>query len=79
MMKKSKIFYIAMAIVIVVTTLSGMCNNGKSIKRIIYGDSNDTYMDLYNSMMYEKEPYQNKVIYPPLANVFYYMISEFIP
>mgnify|MGYP003292667092 FL=1 len=68
-----------MVTVITITALSSIYNHGKSIGRILFGDSNDTYMDFYNSMMYKKEPYQNKVIYPPLANVIYYIISEFIP
>jgi hypothetical protein len=36
-------------------------------------------MDFFNSLMFEDKPYENKVIYPPLANLFYYFASSFIP
>ena len=78
-MNKKKIFYITIAIIIIITAIAGIITKGKAIKRMLFTDSNDSYMDFYNSMMYRKEPYDKKVIYPPLANIFYYLISEFIP
>ena len=68
-----------MSFVIVLTIISSIVTNGKSVNRILFYDKNDTYMDFFNSLMYENKPYESKVIYPPLANTFYYIASEFIP
>lgn len=36
-------------------------------------------MDFFNSMMYERHPYESKVIYPPIANLIYYFFYLFVP
>lgn len=68
-----------MSFVIVFTIISSIVTNGKSVNKILFYDSNDTYMDFFNSLMNAKNPYDNNKIYPPISYVFYYIQSKFIP
>ena len=68
-----------MSFILFFTVISSIITYGKSVKKILFYDTNDTYMDFFNNLMYEDKPYENKVIYPPLANAFYYFASSFVP
>lgn len=57
----------------------GIFSHGELFLRSFHNDSNDTFMDFFNSLQYERHPYESKVIYPPLANLFYYIMHAFIP
>ncbi len=76
---KKRYFYFIMSIFVILVIISSNYTNGKSVTRIFVSDPNDTYMDFYNCLMYQDKPYENKVIYPPLPNLFYYIVSENIP
>ena len=76
---KKYYFYSILSIIIILLTISSYYTNGKSVTRIFVSDPNDTYMDFYNCLVYQDKPYENKVIYPPLPNLFYYIVSENIP
>lgn len=53
---------------------------GSLINSIFFKDSSDTYMDFYNSVYdaANKRPYENRVIYPPICNLIYYICSRFV-
>ncbi len=78
-LNKKQLFYSIISLIVILVMISSIYTNGKTIKRIFVKDPNDTYMDFFNCMMYENKPYENKVIYPPLPNVFYYIVSKTIP
>lgn len=64
---------------ILIFLVCGAASHGELFLRSFFNDSNDTFMDFFNSLQYELHPYENKVIYPPLANLFYYIVHAFIP
>lgn len=57
--------------------IGALCKN-LSMLNFFHSHPNDTWMDFYNSMMYENTPYEMKVIYPPLINLFYYIWHFFV-
>ncbi len=75
-----KIIFIAcMWIGIIFFLCCGIASHGELLLRSFHNDSNDTFMDFFNSLQYERHPYEAKVIYPPLANLFYYIMHAFVP
>lgn len=73
------IFLITMWIGIVLFFLLGLASHGAHVLSSLHNFTNDTFMDFFNSIQYERHPYEAKVIYPPLANTFYYLIHALIP
>ena len=67
-----------MSIFIIVFFIMNL-NDNIGLKKILYNDTNDTYMDFYNSLIGKNNPYDKQLIYPPLASTFYYFLSIFIP
>ena len=57
----------------------GIKTHGDAILNTLHFDPGDTFMDFFNSMMYERHPYESKVIYPPIANLIYYFFYLFVP
>ncbi len=57
----------------------GLARHGELFLRSFHNFPNDTFMDFFNSLQYERHPYEAKVIYPPLANLFYYIVHALIP
>ncbi len=76
---KKFLFITCMWIGIIFFFYCGVVSHGELLFRSFHNDSNDTFMDFFNSLQYERHPYEAKVIYPPLANLFYYIIHAFIP
>lgn len=73
-------FYIAAVTFTVIFILFGVRTQGESYKGLFFKDTSDTFMDHYNSVIYnEIDPYVNKVIYPPLATITYKLCLETIP
>lgn len=73
------VWFIAMWIGICIFVIRGLQTHGANIIRVLHRFDNDTFMDLFNSMSYERTPYENRVIYPPIVNLFYYILHAFIP
>lgn len=73
------LWFIFMWIGILIFIMNGLKSHGISILSTLHGFDNDTFMDFFNSMAYENRPYENKVIYPPLVNLFYYILHSFVP
>ena len=53
---------------------------GYSSNQVFFRDSSDTFMDFYNSVYdaANKHPYENRVIYPPICNLIYYICARFV-
>lgn len=56
----------------------GMVTRGSSIVACIHNFPDDTFMDFYNSLGQGKHAYENGVIYPPLANLIYYLLHALV-
>ena len=56
-------------------------SGGASLKGALFSDTSDTFMDHYNSMVYNEidDPYTNRVIYPPLASFLYRLCNIAVP
>ena len=76
---KKKAFYVIMWLFIAGSFCFGVLSHGATISTLLHNFPNDTYMDLFNSMQYGNQPYENQVIYPPLANCIYGIMAQFIP
>jgi hypothetical protein len=55
-------------------------SNGFAFKNIVFRDALDSFMDHFNSVIYNTvDPYENSVIYPPLASLTYKICLKLIP
>ncbi|MBQ8827734.1 MAG: DUF2029 domain-containing protein [Clostridia bacterium] len=73
-------FYIAMACFILVFLILGKMTGGASFKSVFFKDRGDSFMDHYNSVIYNAvDPYENYVMYPPLATITYKLFLTIIP
>lgn len=75
----TNIFIIAMAFFIGISVVAGILTGGEAIRAMLLPDKTDMFMDFFNSIQYGFEPYGNKVIYPPLINLFYALCGSMIP
>lgn len=59
--------------------LSLIIFRGYAFNQVFFRDSSDTFMDFYNSVYdaANKQPYENRVIYPPICNLIYYICARF--
>ncbi|MBQ8164657.1 MAG: DUF2029 domain-containing protein [Clostridia bacterium] len=74
------LFYIMMACFVFVFFLMAFMTHGTSFKGIFFKDVSDTFMDHYNSVVYNAvDPYENGVVYPPLATFTYGCLLKLIP
>ena len=62
-----------------ISVLAGVLTQGEAIRSMLLPDKTDMFMDFFNSIQYGFEPYGNKVIYPPLINLFYALCGSMIP
>lgn len=74
------IFYIAMACFIFIFFLMAFITGGESFDGLFFNNNSDTFMDHYNSVVYNAiDPYENGVVYPPLATFVYGSLCKIIP
>ena len=82
-LKKTKNTYICLSLItLAAATLAVLISNGHLFQVFFFTDPDDTGMDFFNSIVTasSRRPYeQYGVIYPPLANFFFYILSLFIP
>ena len=76
---KKRVWYAIMWIGIAYYIYMGIKTRGYAILNTMHNDAGDTIMVFLNSMMYERHPYESKVIYPPIANLIYYFFYLFVP
>lgn len=75
-----KVYYFVFLFFALVFIVSLFISNGWTSKCIIFGSTTDTFMDHLNSVVYnEIDPYENNVIYPPLACLSYKLCNLVIP
>lgn len=73
-------FYGSMMLFTLIFLLCALFTQGTSFRGLFFSDTSDSFMDHYNSMVYnEIDPYENKVIYPPLATLTYRLCLELVP
>ena len=72
-------YIIPMIFFIGISVLAGILTSGEAIRAMLLPDKTDMFMDFFNSIQYGFEPYGNKVIYPPLINLFYALCGSMIP
>ena len=81
--KKNKykiFFYSVMALSLALFLLVSVATSGASFKNVLFKDNTDSFMDHFNSVIYNIiDPYENKVIYPPLASLTYKVCLQIIP
>jgi len=74
------VFYILMACALVSFIVLAYLSGGSSFKGLFMSDTSDTFMDHYNSVVYNDiDPYENGVVYPPLATLTYGCLLKLIP
>lgn len=75
------IFYSIGIIFILTFFMAIILSQGEVIKKYIHAYPQDHFQDFFNSMWdtLGRHPYQNKVIYPPLCYLIYYVFLRFIP
>lgn len=67
--------FFALLLILCILSTQGAAGHG-----LFFHDDSDTFMDHYNSMVYnEIDPYENKVIYPPLASLTYRLCLQLVP
>lgn len=72
------LFYIFLSLLVMRIIIT----NGMVLRNVLWTDQLDTGMDFFNSIICTKdaEPYTRfKTLYPPLANMFYYLIYLCVP
>ena len=82
-MLKTKNAYICLSLItLAAATLALLISNGSLFQVFFFMDPDDTGMDFFNSIVETstRRPYeQYDVLYPPLANLFFYLLTLFIP
>ncbi|HBL40516.1 MAG TPA: hypothetical protein DDY98_02675 [Ruminococcaceae bacterium] len=75
-----KVYFVLFAVCAVLTVIGMLLSDGRSFTDTLYYGlfDNDEFMDFYNSIRDAgtREVYKKGVIYPPLANVFFFFISK---
>lgn len=75
-----EVFFVIILLMGLISSIICITWNKDIINQIFFGDTNDYFMDFYNSMYHaNNDPYALKSIYPPLAYVIYKCFSIFVP
>ena len=74
-------FYSVFAVFIAFFLVSIYTTHGASLRGALFSDTSDTFMDHYNSVVYNQvdDPYEILVVYPPLASLLYKLCNMIIP
>lgn len=81
--KMVRSYFILFAVSLVLTVVGMLLTRGRSFTDTLfynYRGNGDTFMDFYNSMRDAgtKQVYKNGVIYPPLANLLFFLLSGLV-
>jgi len=76
-----EIFYFVTAASILLMFALFFASHGDGARAVFFVDNKDSFMDHFNSVVYAfaDDPYANKVMYPPLAMLFYKAMGCFVP
>ena len=84
-MKQEKIIQVFSVLLICACVLTigwSVFDNGRALEAVLFDDPSDTGMDFFNSIAYTRGrvPYTEfKTLYPPLANLFYFLVMRTVP
>ncbi len=82
-LRETKNLYIALSLITLISAFFALLiSNGKLFQVLFFIDPDDTGMDFFNSLIEAgtRRPYeQYHVLYPPLANLFFYFMTLMIP
>lgn len=82
-LSETKNAYIILSLLtLVAATVAVLISNGHLFQVFFFPDPDDTGMDFFNSMVEvsTRKPFeQYHVLYPPLANLFFYVLTLFVP
>ncbi len=74
------VYYGLFILFVLIFTFAVLFTHGAAFKCIVFNDNSDTFMDHFNSVVYnENDPYELHVIYPPLACLCYKFCNRIIP
>lgn len=73
-------FYVAMGSLAAVFFIVLFLTNGYSMRGLLLQARDQTFMDFFNSLLYNmEEPYENAVFYPPLSTLMYKLLLLMVP
>ncbi|MBP5312621.1 MAG: DUF2029 domain-containing protein [Clostridia bacterium] len=74
-------YYMFFAFFLLIFLVSVVFSDGASLKAVLFSDTSDTFMDHYNSVVYNgvDDPYTIRVVYPPLASYLYKLCNIAVP
>lgn len=74
-------YYVLIALFLLLFFATLLLSGGTKLTAALFGDRVDTFMDHYNSVIYNevKDPYEILVVYPPLASLLYKLCNIAIP
>lgn len=74
------VFYISMSVLALIFVIVLFMTGGYSAQGLLFGTRNQSFMDFFNSMLYNiNEPYENYVFYPPLSTLMYKFFLLLVP
>ncbi|MBQ8164656.1 MAG: GtrA family protein [Clostridia bacterium] len=84
MIEKEKVyykplFYIFLASNIAIFFILLFVTGGESASGLLYAEKDQMFMDFFNSLLQSKNPYESRVIYPPLSNCMYRLLLYLVP
>ncbi len=75
-----KFYYVVFGVFALIFFIALFISRGYMAKCILFINNTDTFMDHFNSVIYnEIDPYENSVLYPPLACLFYKICNILVP
>ena len=80
--KTTDLYFIATLVTLFFAMSAIIITNGSFFRLFFFSDQDDSLMDFFNSIIevHTKKPYSEfGVLYPPLANCFFYVLQLFIP
>ncbi len=74
-------YYVLFALFLLLFFATLLLSGGTKLTAALFGDKVDTFMDHYNSVVYNEvdDPYEILVVYPPLASLLYKVCNIAIP
>ena len=82
-MRSLALWFVILSVVSILSSAAVLfLSHGEAFSRLFFSDVRDTGMDFFNSIEYVRGrmPYeQYSTLYPPLANLFFYVLIRFVP
>lgn len=79
----SILFFKSVLFTVVIYLVVSLCSGGRLLTSIFFLHTDDAFMDFFNSIRDAAQGVESytvrQVIYPPMANLFFYLLSRFTP